>query len=122
MLAKRGLSKRLDPGKWETPGGFLERDEEPLEGLRREMREELGCEIEVKRLAAVYTHYRFPLPNLIIVFEIQLLSEPVLKSDEIAEVRWFRAAEIDELDFAWNCRIRVEDYWRSLAERRWMEK
>ena len=33
-------------GRWDTPGGFLEEGEHPLDGLRRELREETGLEVE----------------------------------------------------------------------------
>ena len=33
-------------GTWDLPGGFLEEAETPVDGLRRELREETGLEIE----------------------------------------------------------------------------
>ena len=40
--------RAFDPGKglWDLPGGFLHEDEHPLDGLRREVREETGLEID----------------------------------------------------------------------------
>lgn len=43
LLMKRADDKEYFPGKWEFPGGTLE-DEEPCEGVLRELREEIGCE------------------------------------------------------------------------------
>lgn len=36
---------QLTDGRWELPGGTLEPDELPLDGLRREVREEMGGEL-----------------------------------------------------------------------------
>ena len=44
LLAKRAIEPRL--GYWDLPGGFLEEGEEPLDGLRREFREETGLDVE----------------------------------------------------------------------------
>ncbi len=44
LLARRGREPRL--GHWDLPGGFLAEGEEPLDGLRREFREETGLEVE----------------------------------------------------------------------------
>jgi len=40
--------RAFDPaeGRWDLPGGFLQEDEHPLDGLRREVREETALEIE----------------------------------------------------------------------------
>jgi ADP-ribose pyrophosphatase YjhB (NUDIX family) len=44
LLTRRGIEPYS--GLWDLPGGFLEEDEEPLVGLRRELREETGLEVE----------------------------------------------------------------------------
>jgi len=41
-------------GHWLFPGGALEPGETPLEGARRETREEAGCELREANLVAVY--------------------------------------------------------------------
>ncbi len=46
LIARRRLGDRFG-GVWEFPGGKLEPDETPEEGLRREIDEELGMTIEV---------------------------------------------------------------------------
>ena len=41
------LKHRFRPGTgWGMPGGFMEEGEQPEEALRRELREEIGLEVE----------------------------------------------------------------------------
>ena len=48
------LKHRFRPGSgWGMPGGFIEKDEQPEDALRRELREEVGLEIEHARLLTV---------------------------------------------------------------------
>jgi ADP-ribose pyrophosphatase YjhB (NUDIX family) len=44
LLGRRAVEPEL--GKWDLPGGFLGEGEEPLTGLRRELREETGLDVE----------------------------------------------------------------------------
>ncbi len=46
-------------GQWEFPGGKVEPGESEPAALRREIREELGCEVEVGRLLVRHRH-RYP--------------------------------------------------------------
>ncbi len=64
LLTRRPLEGLLG-GLWEFPGGKVEPGETLEEGLRRELREELGIDVEVgKRVAVVehaYSHFRITL-------------------------------------------------------------
>jgi ADP-ribose pyrophosphatase YjhB (NUDIX family) len=48
------LIQRRDNGHWEPPGGVLELGEEITEGLRREVAEETGLDVEPSALTGVY--------------------------------------------------------------------
>jgi len=60
FVMKRSRSKPL-AGQWEFPGGKVEVDEEPVAGLRRELREELGLRVGRLALFGAYSHvYELP--------------------------------------------------------------
>lgn len=46
LLLRRKPTDRHQPGQWDIPGGRLERGENPFDGVKREVREETGLEIE----------------------------------------------------------------------------
>ncbi|HEU5238423.1 MAG TPA: NUDIX domain-containing protein [Pyrinomonadaceae bacterium] len=77
---------RPDSG-WGLPGGFLNSSEQPEEGLRREIREEIGVELTDVRL--LFTRSLGRLRQVEIYFRAKALGVPQPCSFEIKRAEWF---------------------------------
>ena len=55
LIAQRPPGKHM-AGGWEFPGGKLEQNEPPFVGLQRELREELGVEVQEAQPLIAYGH------------------------------------------------------------------
>lgn len=102
-------------GTWDLAGGFLEADEPPERGLRREIREELGARVRRARFRAfvVDRYGRGGLPVLGLVYEVRLAGRIAARSD-VSEVRWFARDAIPwrRIGFA-SIRRALRDYLRT---------
>ena len=105
IVSERGeilLARRPDHvhqgGLWEFPGGKCQPGESLPDCLRREIREELGIEIEVGQYLTTiqhgYTHFRISLH----VFECRHLDGDPSALD-CADWRWVRLNELDDFAF-----------------------
>ena len=97
LITRRPLEGMLG-GLWEFPGGKQEAGETLAECLQREMKEELGLEIEVGQpiitIKHSYTHFKITLH----AFYCQLLNgQP--QALGVADWRWVTLNEIDTLPF-----------------------
>ena len=88
------LNRRLiEPGsgKWDFVGGFLEKGEHPEEGLRREVKEELGVGIarckSLRILMDVYGEEKDATLN--IAYLCQIDGDPRVETNEFDKVQWF---------------------------------
>jgi 8-oxo-dGTP pyrophosphatase MutT (NUDIX family) len=86
--------------RWGVPGGLLNRREEPAHAARREVREEVGLEVTLSGEPVVVVDARPQRVDLVYRArpgrDADLAHvQPV--SPEIAEVRWFPADELPEL-------------------------
>ncbi|HET6209099.1 MAG TPA: NUDIX domain-containing protein, partial [Jatrophihabitans sp.] len=96
LVARRAQPARL-AGRWEFPGGKLERGETPQRGLVRECAEELGCQILVQgELARGQLDDR---TTLVLLRAALAAGSPAPAALEHSELRWVRAAEFDELEW-----------------------
>jgi ADP-ribose pyrophosphatase YjhB (NUDIX family) len=102
-------------GTWDLAGGFLEADEPPERGLRRELREELGARVRRARFRGfVLDRYgRGGIPVLGLVYEVRLSGRIRAQSD-VSEARWFsrRAIPWRHIGFA-SIRRALRAYLRS---------
>jgi ADP-ribose pyrophosphatase YjhB (NUDIX family) len=91
LLGRRRIEPRR--GYWDVPGGFLEEGEEPIEGLRREFREETGLEIDpVEWLGASIDSYD-SYSVLGLTWIVHAEGEP-RPADDVETLAWFEPAEL----------------------------
>lgn len=92
------LQRRRDNGLWGFPGGLLDLGESVTNTVMREFREEVGLDVEVKRLIGVYTSPKFDrsYPNgdtsqlFASFFECQIVGGELRRQEsEVLELGWF---------------------------------
>ncbi|WP_366248925.1 NUDIX domain-containing protein [Terribacillus aidingensis] len=111
------LQQRSDNGKWSLPGGNVDIGESVLEAIKREVKEETGLEVIVKRITGVYSN-----PDHIIAytdgevrqqFSICFAAEAAVgqlrKSDESFAIAWVQINKLDDYDIHPAQRIRIAD-------------
>ncbi|MET8453516.1 NUDIX domain-containing protein [Streptomyces sp. NPDC005209] len=86
--------RRAANGTWEPPGGVLELDEAPEDGVRREVCEETGVKVEVGDLTGVYKN--MTLGVVALVFRCRAEGGHEQLSDESTAVEWLSPEEVAE--------------------------
>lgn len=94
LMAKRHAGD-TEGGKWEFPGGKVEWGEEPRQGLRRELLEELGLEVSVGRILEVVSVFKADFHIILLYFECQRL-RGIPAALECQQVLWFTPGEVDQ--------------------------
>lgn len=89
------LKHRFRAGSgWGIPGGFLEAGEQPEDGLRRELREEIGVELQSVKL---YKARTFKTARQIeIIFRGRTRDSATPQSNEIKKAAWFTLESLPE--------------------------
>jgi 8-oxo-dGTP pyrophosphatase MutT (NUDIX family) len=92
------LHKRTDNGKWSLPGGMIEVGETAEQAVVREVREETGYDVRVKRLVGVYsapehTSVTYVEGNTVhyvnLLFECEVTGGAPQLNDESSAIEWF---------------------------------
>lgn len=83
-------------GRWALPGGGRGRAEDPEHCARREVREELGCELADIELVEVAEGRMQGAPNTSHIFTARLVGEPRPDGRELIEARWFALDDLPE--------------------------
>lgn len=89
LIIKREPKDAQCPEAWEIPGGRLDPGEDPVEGLKRETKEEVGVDIEVLNPLSV-RHFTRADGQIItmVVFLCKPLNKDIKISDEHTHFEW----------------------------------
>lgn len=107
LIAKMPKDLGVFPGQWAIPGGGLDEGETMEEGLRREMREEVGLEISDIRPFYFRDDRREKLMRdgsvqevymVYLVFECEAVNKQVELGDEFEEYVWVELSEVFEYE------------------------
>ena len=85
--------------KWEFPGGKIEPGESPEEALARELREELGIEVDVGHIRdAVF--YRYPDRDVLVLFYGCRIRAGEPRALDCNAIEWALPERLSGYDFA----------------------
>ena len=96
LLCRRAIEPRR--GFWTIPAGYLELNETPEDGAKREAKEEAEADLAIERLLAVYSVPRISQVQLI--YRATLMSPHFAAGPESLEVKLFDPAAIPVADLA----------------------
>ncbi|HJO16982.1 MAG: (deoxy)nucleoside triphosphate pyrophosphohydrolase [Vicinamibacterales bacterium] len=96
LVTQRAAGDHLG-GCWEFPGGKLESGESLTDALRREMREELGVEVEIGKKIDCVEHAYPDRTVCLHFYHCQLKGKP--RSMLKQRIRWVKRRELATLEF-----------------------
>ena len=118
------LTQRADNGQWCLPGGAMDPGESAAEACEREVLEETGLRVRVKRLVGVYSH-----PDQLVVYKdgnkahivaLHFLAEvsggTLGLSNETTDFGYFSMEELEGLDFLGRHKERILDTFEDQRE------
>lgn len=115
LLAQRGKPPRI--GQWSIPGGMLELGEKLTEGIRREVQEECGIEIEVGEVVLIYEPIfrddegRIEFHYVLVDYWAHHVSGEAIANDDALAVAWVALDDLPSYQLASDTLNAVHKAW-----------
>lgn len=105
LIAQRSASRENNPLKWECSGGSVLKGENSMQGALREVKEEVGVDLDNTRGKVIFSHTRGIINgnkfnDIMDVWLFEYDGEAQLDkatTDEVAQTKWLYPDEIKEL-------------------------
>lgn len=115
LLVRRAISPRK--GFWDVPGGFLKKGEHPEDGMKREVKEELGLFVEPQKLLGIfmdeYLHASSRVSTLNVYYLARIVRGRLRPASDVNEARWFSSTQFPRI-FAFKSNTLALRAWQRL--------
>ena len=106
LLVKENQPTHPDHGKWNQPAGWIDVEENPIDAVKREVKEETGYDFTPTHLLSVSSlvrkdqtkHFGATPHALKLVFVGSISKNAGEIEDDVSEKRWFTPEEIGAMD------------------------
>ncbi len=111
LILKRSADAKIYPDYWDFPGGKLECGEDPKKGLKREVKEETGLEVEIKNPEFVFSEKVKDHFTYVVVFKADIAGKKEIQlSKEHSGFKWAIKEEAKEM--------KLENFLKAYFEKR----
>lgn len=100
LLTRRSFNSSFLPGCYEIPGGHIDEGEEILDGLKREIREELNLSIKIGKLFDSFTYQnkgKEIIEYIYLATPASSLNDIKIQEDEVDSYLWIKQVEINTI-------------------------
>ncbi len=101
VLVVKRKNEKIHPDKWLFPGGIVEKGESNEETLKREVKEEVGLDVE--KILGKISEYKYPRENnektIGKSYLVKTKNKKVIPGYEISEFRWVTIEEFEDLGY-----------------------